>query len=187
MNFWLLYKKSGVHGFVDLLLCLWLDSTDQSVYVNTVFFPHWLTLYPNCSFPSLLSSQSLLTSPPTIPHPYLLRKGEASQGYQLSLAYQVAVRLGTSSIEAGPHSPIRRQVARGRQQSHWQPMLLHGPTWRPSCISVTCVQRTCVQPNHVLHLVVSVQWFCRFSCGVLDFLAPSILPLCLPQDSSRST
>lgn len=62
------------------------------------------TLHPYHSLPSLLFSQFLPLTSPYPPHlpllPLLLRKEEASNGYQLVLAQQVAVSLDTTfSIE----------------------------------------------------------------------------------------
>ena len=44
----------------------------------------------------------------------LFRKGEASQGYQLSLAYQVAVGLGVSSIVARQGSTVMGKGSKGK-------------------------------------------------------------------------
>lgn len=77
------------------------------------------TLYPDCSFPSLLSPQSLpLPSLPAIPPPFLLLGGEVSHGYQPALA----VGLGASSpIEPKQGSSVRGERFKGRQQSPRQP------------------------------------------------------------------
>jgi hypothetical protein len=46
-----------------------------------------------------------------MPSPFLFRKGEASHGYQLALSYQVAMKLGISSIE------VRRGIEIGEKVS----------------------------------------------------------------------
>jgi hypothetical protein len=75
------------------------------VFLVFLFFNYLFCLY-TCSQVLLLPLLPVLPShllsphPPTAP-PLVLRKGKASHGYQPALAYQVAVRLGTSSMEFG--------------------------------------------------------------------------------------
>lgn len=57
--------------------------------------------------PPLLPVLPSSISPPSVPWPFLLRKGEAFHGYQPTLAYKVILRLGTSSsVEARQGSPV---------------------------------------------------------------------------------
>lgn len=64
----------------------------------------YFILHPEHSFTSLLSSQSF--PEPPLPsstlNPFLFRKGEAPWGYQSALAYQIPVRLDTSSKQGSP-------------------------------------------------------------------------------------
>lgn len=54
----------------------------------------------------------------------LVRKGEASHGYQAALEYQVKVRQGTSFlIKARRGNPVGRKGAKGRQSSQRWPLL----------------------------------------------------------------
>lgn len=56
---------------------------------------------------------------------FFLRKWEVSHRYQPVLAYQVAVRLSTSSvIEARLDSPVGGKHPKGRQHSQWQSTIL---------------------------------------------------------------
>ena len=72
--------------------------------------------------PLLLSvPPSPLLFPPIIPLSLSLQRGEAYHGYQLTLAYQVAVGLGTTfPIETRKGSPVRGKESKGRQQSQRQ-------------------------------------------------------------------
>lgn len=58
------------------------------------------TLYPDCSFRSLLSSQSFSLCSPCLPAftcpPILLRKEEDSHGYKPSLTHKIVVTLDAS-------------------------------------------------------------------------------------------
>jgi hypothetical protein len=61
-------------------------------------------LYPECSLSFVFP---LHFPPPSTPPNFSLRKGKASQRYQLNLAYQVAMRLGTlPQIMAGQSQPV---------------------------------------------------------------------------------
>jgi hypothetical protein len=81
--------------------------------------------------------------PPHIcPPPFLLRKGEASHGYQQALEYQVAVGLGTyPPSNARQGSPAARgKEFKGRQQSQRQTLLL--------LLGMSCEH----QAAHLLHM-----------------------------------
>ena len=76
---------------------------------------------PSFSPPSLFSPTF---PPPSTPLPFLFKRREASQGYQLALAYRIALRLGASSpIEARQGSPVGEKGPKGRQQNQRQPLL----------------------------------------------------------------
>lgn len=71
---------------------------------------------------------SILTaaSPPSPSSPLPLapfQKREASHEYQPAIAHQVAVRLGTSSIEKRQSNPVGVRGPKGRQRSQRQPLL----------------------------------------------------------------
>lgn len=77
------------------------------------FFLNLFILHPNCRLSSLFSSHSLppspSSSPQSIPLPYSVRKGHASQGHQQSIIYQAVVRLCTSlCIQVGQGNPTCR-------------------------------------------------------------------------------
>jgi hypothetical protein len=67
-----------------------------------LFILHLTSVSPPSSPPSLSSfTSSSLPLFPLSPPPLLFRKGHVSSGYQPAVAYQVAVRLGTSSPVKG--------------------------------------------------------------------------------------
>jgi hypothetical protein len=75
----------------------------------------------------ILSSQFLLLTSLPFPHPPILpfspqKKRKASHGYQPALAYQVAVRVGSSSIEARQGSPVRGKGSNSKQCNEKQPL-----------------------------------------------------------------
>jgi len=80
---------------------------------------HLFSLNSDYSFSTLLSSQSLLPSPP-----FIIKKLEPSYGYQPALSYGVAIRLGSSSLEDKPGNLFRRKGSKGRKQTQRQPLLL---------------------------------------------------------------
>ena len=120
-------------------------------YLFTCFTP-WSITASSSFLPSFLpSSQSLSLLPlvcPSLISPVLLRKGQASHGYQSALGYQVVVGLcAFSCIMARHGSPVRSKV---RQQG--------SPTRTRRCITVTSVQRAEACPIHVFCLVVQCLW-----------------------------
>jgi hypothetical protein len=71
----------------------------------------------------------------TSPHPFISEKDEVFSGYQPTLTPQATARLGISSPnEARQDSWVRGTRSIDRPQSRRQPLLLGGPTWRPSCV-----------------------------------------------------
>lgn len=60
---------------------------------------------------------------PPIPS-FLLREGEASCGYQTTLAYQVAIGLGTSSSEDRQGNQVQEKGSKHRLQTQRPPQLL---------------------------------------------------------------
>lgn len=74
--------------------CLFL-SMSSFYFTSSFYFIYILIIasLPITSFPNYLLSLSSLLPPLSL----LLSKGEVSHGYQLALAYQVAVSLGASS------------------------------------------------------------------------------------------
>jgi hypothetical protein len=95
---------------------------DNFVFIN--LFTYLLYIPMTASIPSSPLSPSLLAHLPLLPSPLLLRKGQASHGYQLTSAYQVAVELcAYSSVEPRQGSSVRGKESKGRQQSHRQFLL----------------------------------------------------------------
>ena len=122
---------------------------------------------------SFLSSQSLpfiFLSFPSIPPPIPCRKGEASHKYQQALAYQVAARLGASSIEARQSSPVRGKGSKGSQCSQRQPLLLleesHMKTQMHNCY--LCAEGLGL--SHACSLVVCQDFHIKILFMVLNLL-----------------
>lgn len=88
--------------------------------------PGWIVifLFSLMNYFTFCSELSLLTFFPSfLLLPFLLRKGEASNGYQPTLAYQVAVGQGaSSSIEARQGSSVRGKGPKGRQLNQRAPV-----------------------------------------------------------------
>lgn len=103
------------------------------IYLLTYLF----TLNPaHCPPPSYPLLYSFHHHPP-----FLFWTGEGSPGYLRTLAYQVSVRLGTSSLtEARQGSPSRRTFPT-KGNSFWASphSICSGPTRRQSCTSTTYV------------------------------------------------
>lgn len=136
------------------------------IYYWVIYLPYILN---EASPPSSHPCSSLLPYlPPIHPSSLSLQKRGSSHGYQPGLAYCIAVRPGRSSTEARQGHPVRGKWSKARQGS--PSTCFRIPTWRPSCIIVTYVQRAYVCPIHALcePLLAQFNWFRRFSCDILS-------------------
>lgn len=76
------------------MYCTYMHVGKTAIQIKSVFLINYLLYIPiAASLPTSLPSPSLSPSP----H---LRKGKASHGYQPAMVYEVAVKLGASSLEA---------------------------------------------------------------------------------------
>jgi hypothetical protein len=111
---WDLYRDVMLENYSHLVFLGKVHVHWEKFFKLTYFF---FTLHSHHSFPSLLSSQLhpfYLLSPQSSTPP-ILTNGEAFHTCQSTLAYQVAVGLDTSSVEARQDSPVRENRSKGRQ------------------------------------------------------------------------
>jgi hypothetical protein len=105
---------------------IYLYTYNKYIYKYYFILCYLLYILTVSSSPSSPSRPSISSPLPSIllGTPFLLREGEDSHGYQLSLVYQARVGLGPSfPIVARQVSPVRRNGSNGRDPSQIQLLL----------------------------------------------------------------
>lgn len=108
------------------IMVVWKDFTD-SFCKGPMHYAFFFIFFINLFINILIAASPSLSPPsppsplsyPKSPLPFSSEKGDTSHGHHPSLAYQVAVILGTTfSIDTRQCGPIRRKGSKGRQCSH---------------------------------------------------------------------
>ena len=106
--------------------CCYVLQSRFFLHCNTFLLKFYL-FYILSTVPSTSSLSPSLWSTPSPPPLFIFIKGQASHGYQPAVAYQLPVRLGTSSsIQGRQGNPVRKDVMKDRQWSHRQLFCSYG-------------------------------------------------------------
>ena len=149
----------------------WKFTLFLNLFFYNILYPLQFPLPPFLSVPP-----PPIISPRSTPPPFLFRKGQVSQGYQLSIAYQVTIRLGTLISRLYEAINRKKRVPRKKRESETLPTLsVRSPMRSPSYTTMTYRLHDCCfslcEPLWVVH-----SWFCRSCPPVIIELSGSYSP-----------